>query len=139
MADDDKDFLNVTRSVLEFAGFKVDTAENGEEALKEIKRHRYDLLIMDVIMPNIDGVKLFQMVKKSKRHRDVPVLFISGYPVWTELEERKREIVTKADAFIQKPFKTKVFMDTVKALSDKDSALKKSRRAELKHSKSAKA
>ena len=66
VADDDKDFLGVTRAILEFAGFKVDTAENGAEALKEIKRRKYDLLILDIIMPKIDGIKLYKMAKKSK-------------------------------------------------------------------------
>ena len=116
VADDDEDVLSVTRAVLDFAGFKVDTAGDGEKALKEIKRHKYDLLILDVIMPRIDGLKLFQKLKKSKRYADIPVLFISGYPVKTVLEERKREIVEKAEAYIQKPFQTKVFLDTVRKL-----------------------
>ncbi len=116
VADDDEDFLSAIRAVLEFGGFRVDTAEDGEKALKEIKRHKYDLLILDVIMPRIDGVKLFQMARKSKKYRDVPVLFVSGYPVMTELEERKREIVNKAEAYIQKPFKTKEFLETARKL-----------------------
>jgi CheY-like chemotaxis protein len=119
VADDDEDFLSAMRAVLEFGGFRVDTAEDGEKALKEIKRHGYDLLILDVVMPRIDGVKLFQMVKKSKRYRDIPVLFVSGYPVMNELEERKREIVKKAEAYIQKPFKTKEFLEMARRLLEK--------------------
>ena len=135
VADDDKDFLGVTRAILEFAGFKVDTAENGAEALKEIKRRKYDLLILDIIMPKIDGIKLYKMAKKSKRYKDIPVLFISGYPILANLQKRKREIVDKAEASIQKPFKTKLFVDMVHALMEKDRAVRSSRLAGLKHSR----
>ena len=119
VADDNEDFLSVTQSVLEFAGFKVDTAVDGKEALKEIKRRRYDLLILDVIMPRIDGVKLFQMVRKSKKYAGTPVLFVSGYPDKIELDERKQEIVEKADAYIQKPLTAKLFLETVRRLLEK--------------------
>ncbi len=135
VADDDKDFLGVTRAILESAGFKVDTAENGAEALKEIKRRKYDLLILDIIMPKIDGIKLYKMAKKSKRYKDIPVLFISGYPILANLQKGKREIVDKAEASIQKPFKTKLFVDMVHALMEKDSAVRSSRLARLKRSR----
>lgn len=116
VADDDEDLLNVTRSILEFAGYKVDTARDGKEALKEIKRRTHDLLVLDVIMPRIDGVRLFQTVKKSDKHKDIPVLFLSGYPIDTMAEERRKTIVERADAYIQKPFRTKEFLDTVHGL-----------------------
>ena len=92
---------------------------DGKEALKEIKRRRYDLLILDVIMPRIDGVKLFQMVRKSKKYAGTPVLFVSGYPDKIELDERKQEIVEKADAYIQKPLTAKLFLETVRRLLEK--------------------
>jgi len=117
VVDDDEDFLSVVRTVLEFAGFRVDTAPDGEIALKEIKKHKYSLLIIDVYMPKIDGVKLFQMVRKSKKYKDVPVLFVSGQSAMVKLEERKREIVKKAEAYIEKPFKTKALMEKVRDLT----------------------
>jgi len=116
VADDDEDFLNVIRSVLEFAGFAVDTAEDGETALKEIKRHRYDLLILDVVMPRIDGIKLFRMVRKSKRFAGIPTLLVSGTLSTERLEERQSEIIKRAEGYIQKPFKTKEFLDEVRTL-----------------------
>ena len=119
VADDDQDFLSVTRAVLEFAGFRVDTVESGKQALKEIKKRSYDMLIIDVIMPKIGGVKLFQMVKKSKRHAKIPVIFISGHSVQNKLEPQKLEIIEKADAFLEKPFKSKMFLETVRKLLEK--------------------
>ena len=119
VADDDVDFLSAIRAVLEFGGFRVDTAENGEKALKEVKRRKYDLLVLDVVMPKVDGVKLFQMVRKSKKYNDVPVIFVSGHAIWTELDDVKKELVKRAEGYIQKPFKTKAFLETVRKLLEK--------------------
>jgi len=116
VADDDEDFVNAMRSVLEFEGFNVDTAEDGKEALKQIKRHKYDLLILDVIMPKIDGIKLFRVVRKSKRHREAPVLFISGHSRAESLAGQHQEIIDKADGYIEKPFKTRALLGRVKTL-----------------------
>ncbi len=113
VADDNKDFLGVTQSLLEFSGFKADIAENGEEALEKIKRHKYDLLILDVVMPKIDGIKLFQMARKSRSYARVPVIFVSGQVNKDGLGERQREVVAKANGYIEKPFKTKAFLDAV--------------------------
>ena len=129
MADDDEDFLTVIRSVLEFAGFAVETAEDGETALKEIKRRRYDLLILDVVMPRIDGIKLFRMVRKSKKFAGIPVLLVSGKLSTERLEERQSEIIKRADGYIQKPFKTKELLDEVRALVEESSVSVKSSRA----------
>jgi len=117
----DKDFLSVTQALLEFAKLKADTAEDGEEALKKIKKHKYDLLILHVVMPKIDGIKLSQMAKKSQKYAEVPVLFVSDYSSKDVLEVRQREIIERANGYLQKPFKTKVFLDKVKALLEKQS------------------
>lgn len=114
VVDDDQDFRNVMEAVLDFAGFKVETVGNGEAALKEVKKRKYDLLILDVFMEKIDGVKLFQMVRKSKRYANTPVLFVSGQSLNAEFDERKREIIAQADGYIQKPFQTKVLMEKVR-------------------------
>lgn len=116
VADDDNDFLRVARAILEHYGFTIDTAENGEEALKAIKKRKYDLLVLDVVMPKIDGIKLFRMVRKSKRYSKVPVLFISGKAGKEEIDEQRREVIEKANGYMEKPIKTKEFIEQVKML-----------------------
>lgn len=116
VADDDNDFLRVARAILEHYGFTIETAENGEEALKAIKKRTYDLLVLDVVMPKIDGIKLFRMVRKSKRYSKVPVLFISGKAGKEEVDEQLREVIEKANGYMEKPFKTKEFIELVKML-----------------------
>jgi DNA-binding response OmpR family regulator len=116
IADDNKDFLRVTQSLLEIAGFNAETAKNGEEALGQIKKLKYDLLVLGAIMPRIDGIRLLQLVRKSKRYADVPVLFISGYSSKGGPETRLQGTVCGAGGYIRKPFKSRVFLKTVSAL-----------------------
>lgn len=116
VADDDDDFTEVARAILEHAGYAIDTASNGEEALKAIKKQNYELLILDVVMPKIDGVKLFRMTRKSKRYSDIPVLFVSGHPSKERLLEQHKEIIHRANGYMEKPIKTKNFIEEVKNL-----------------------
>lgn len=116
VADDDEDFRAVMRAVLEFADFDVHTVTDGEEALKELKKRTYNLLVLDVFMPRLDGIRLFQKLRKSKRYKDIPVIFVSAHFASTSLNEQKREIVEQAEAYIEKPFKTKIFLEKVREL-----------------------
>lgn len=114
VADDDGDFRRVTEAILEHAGYAVDVAEDGEEARKALKKKTYDLLIFDLVMPKIGGIKLFQIVRKTKGLSDIPVILISGHTGRGGLSESEREIADKADGFLQKPIKTKGLLDLVK-------------------------
>lgn len=116
VADDDGDFTGVVRAILEHAGFAIDTASNGEEALKAIKKQQYDLLILDVVMPKIDGIKLFRMARKSKRYSKIPVLFISGHSNRERLMEQHKEIINHASGYMEKPIKTKTFIEKIRTL-----------------------
>lgn len=116
VVDDNEDVLCSIKVLLDLAGFNVSTIGNGEDAIREIKSEKYDLLILDVTMPGIDGVKVFQLIKNSEEHRDIPVLFTSGFPIWTASEEQRREIFEKAEAYMQKPFDTQMFIETVRRL-----------------------
>jgi DNA-binding response OmpR family regulator len=116
VADDDGDFTGVVQAILEHDGFAVDTASDGEEALKAIKRQTYDLLILDVVMPKIDGIKLFRMTRKSKKYSNIPVLFISGHSNRERFMEQHKDVIDKAAGYIEKPIKTKVFVEKIQTL-----------------------
>ena len=116
VVDDNKDALASIKILLEMIGLKVMAMNDGEEALEEIKNHKYDLLIFDVSMPGIDGVDLFRVVRESDGCRDIPVMFTSGFPSWSEPEERRRAILNMAEAYMQKPFNMDVFFATIRRL-----------------------
>lgn len=123
IADENKDFLSVTQSLLEFAGFRAETAKDGVEALGQVKKLKYDLLVLGAVMPRIDGIRLLQMVRKSRRYAGVPVLFISAYSSKGRLETRVREKASKAKGYMPKTFKTKGFLEMVTALLENKRAV----------------
>ncbi len=80
---------------------KVDEAENGFEALRLLPRQRYDLILTDINMPDINGLELVSFVKSGDATRDIPLVIVS-----TEGSERDRErgLELGADAYLVKPF-----------------------------------
>ena len=67
IVEDEKDILNLYKEFLENAGFDVDTASNGEEGLNKIKDGNADVVLLDIMMPKLDGVGLLQTLKDQKR------------------------------------------------------------------------
>ena len=118
IADDNKKFLNIMQSILEYAGFSVETAEDGEAALDHVKKLQYDLLVLGVVVPRVDGIRLLQLVRTRKEYAAVPVIFITGSEERGR-ETQPRELACKAEGYSCKPFKNKAFLKMVKALLDR--------------------
>ncbi len=77
LVDDDKDILELFQMALLEDGYGVETAVSGMEALSKVKENKYDVAVLDVVLPDIQGDKL---ALEIKRHRDsVNIIFITGY------------------------------------------------------------
>ncbi|HET6304692.1 MAG TPA: response regulator [Myxococcota bacterium] len=83
------------------APVKVTEAESGFEALRQLPRARYDLILTDINMPDINGLELVSFIKRNEAYRQIPLVIIS-----TEGSERDREkgLELGADAYLVKPF-----------------------------------
>jgi two-component system, chemotaxis family, chemotaxis protein CheY len=92
---------------------EVSEAVSGFEALRLLPRQSFDLLILDINMPNIHGLELISMLRRSDRYRTTPVLVISS-----EASERdkQRALELGADAFLAKPFEADVLLAEVSRL-----------------------
>lgn len=77
LAEDDRFVREATVAILEYGGYCVITAVNGQEAVRCFKENRVDMLLMDVMMPVMNGVKAYQIIKQIDP--DIRVLFTSGY------------------------------------------------------------
>jgi len=113
VVDDEGDIRALTRRVLTREGYDVDLARDGSEALKWLNDYDYDLVILDVMMPNLNGLEVVRNMKNTERLEGVPVLLFSalGSGVKLMLEEGN-----KADDFIEKPFTKKDLMKKVEKL-----------------------
>lgn len=110
VVDDDPLVVKVLRKPLERAGYDVNTASHGLEALKKVKEKRPDLIILDILMPLLDGFKVARLLKFDKRFKDIPIIVLTSRA--TEGERKMGEQVG-ADEFIYKPFRLPQVLDMV--------------------------
>ena len=78
LIDDDQDLPELTRSFLVNEGYEVLIFHEAEPAIAEIKRHKPDLILMDVMLPGINGAEAIQEIRKDPQLRNIPVIFLTG-------------------------------------------------------------
>lgn len=104
VVDDEEEIRNLLSTALVGAGYKVETAGKGLEALKKVKSFNPDALILDAMLPEVHGFEICRKVRSSKRFAHVPVLMISAvYRGWRYAQDVKE--VYGATDFIEKPFR----------------------------------
>ena len=97
----------------ELGNFNFTEAKTGFEALKELPRKKYNLIISDINMPDINGLELLHFVKTSENYKDIPVLMISTE---TKEEDLNRALSMGANDYLMKPFDLKTLQKKVKKL-----------------------
>jgi two-component system, sensor histidine kinase and response regulator len=101
VVDDNQANLKVVGNVLKELGYKITLALSGENALKIIDEHEIDLILLDIMMPEMDGFEVCQKIKASKEHHDIPVIFLTAKNQTTDLVEGFK---AGGVDFITKPF-----------------------------------
>ena len=114
--DDDIDTLKSVKKLLESEGFDVTSVLSGKNALSKLKKNRYDLVLLDMIMPDMSGWDLFNKIKKSSKGAKVAFLTV------VEASPQKKKAMKKEGIldYIQKPFDNKELVRRAKRLSAKD-------------------
>ncbi|MFN7915177.1 MAG: response regulator [Vicinamibacterales bacterium] len=91
----------VLEALLTREGYRVTCAENGEQALEEVAKDRPDLVLLDILMPKIDGYEVCRRLKNDPATRLIPVVLVTGL---TDTDSRIRGLEVGADDFMSKPF-----------------------------------
>jgi DNA-binding response OmpR family regulator len=78
LVDDEEDIVNLVRLILEDAGYQVTTTTDGREALKKLQNDRYDLLLLDIMMPFLSGWELLQQLRNDASTRNLPVAMLTA-------------------------------------------------------------
>lgn len=113
LADDDVSMRNLIALRLEVEGYRVVTAADGEEALQKIRQDPPALVIMDLMMPKIDGFEACRMIRFDDRFSKLPILVLSAL---NTQEERNRAVEAGADAVFIKPFDLNLLKVKIKEL-----------------------
>ena len=104
-----RDFL--AAAVASFDGVEVITTSRGFEALKLLPLHRFDLIITDIQMPDINGLELINFVKKNPSYRDVPLFILSSE---NKEQDKQRGLALGAAEYLTKPFEPPHLLELVK-------------------------
>lgn len=116
VVDDSATIRAFVKTTLEHQGFEVTEAKSGFEALKILPKERFNLIVTDVNMPDINGLELVKYVRKEEAHRGTPLIIIS-----TDGRERDRDrgMQLGATAYLVKPFKPEDLIGLVRRVLEK--------------------
>jgi DNA-binding response OmpR family regulator len=109
VVDDDVEILRLIRRVLEIEGFHVITAETGEAAIQEMEREQFDLLVLDLMLPGIDGITTCRHIRNFST---LPIIILTAK---TNVEEKVKALEACADDYVTKPFSTQELVARVRA------------------------
>ncbi len=113
--DDDLDYLETIKIWLDRHHYSVDTSVDGKDGLLKIKNNRYDLIIVDVIMPNINGIKLIETVNHT--YPSIKSILVSGGGLFDPEIYLNSALNSGAMQVLKKPFKLESLLETVKQLT----------------------
>jgi DNA-binding response OmpR family regulator len=111
--NDEPDLTTMLKMTLERAGFRVDTFNDPVLALKSCKPYLYDLIILDVIMPEVDGLELYTQLKRKDSRINICFLTASSEPYREELLKEKYKQLSR-DLFLEMPLPTSELIREVK-------------------------
>lgn len=101
VVDDDRNLRKIIQTNLEIAGYEVTTAANGEEALRLLDSMQPDLIVLDVMMPVMDGYEVARRVRRHPANTHVPIIMLTAK---SEVEDKLAGFEAGADDYITKPF-----------------------------------
>ena len=102
--DDEPDLTEVFTMALEYHGFKVDSFNDSQEALSKYNPGLYDLVILDIKMPNMDGFELYHEIKKKDKNANI--CFFTASELYYEELRKKEYCAIDRNLFIRKPIQT---------------------------------
>lgn len=114
LIDDEKDLVKIVKFRLEANDYEVITACDGQEGLEKARKEKPDLIILDLMLPRMDGYKVCGLLKKDSRFMRIPIIMFTAK---AQDEDMKLGGEVGADAYIIKPFEPGALLDKIKELT----------------------
>ncbi|HOX09510.1 MAG TPA: response regulator [Candidatus Omnitrophota bacterium] len=111
--DDEEDVLKTVGFRFQASGYDVVTASDGKEGLEKAHSEKPDLVILDLMLPKMDGYKVCAFLKKDTRYKDIPIIMFTAKAGDID---KKLGLEVGADAYIMKPFEPPILVETVAKL-----------------------
>ena len=116
LCDDEPVIRELVRTMLTSGSDEVDVAPDGVECLKAAKSHPFDLILLDIVLPGMDGITVCRLLKSDPFTAHVPIYMLTAKAKAADVESAKR---AGADGYINKPFRGAELMDLVDSLQQK--------------------
>lgn len=117
IVEDDEDMIHILRSILELEGYEIAYAGDGEEGLKAIGEYKPNLVILDLILPKIDGNEICRRVKKDPELSKIPIIMLTAKGT---TRDELEGVMDGADDYITKPFNPLDLIETIKYLLSRE-------------------
>ncbi len=112
IVDDEADLVSVLRFGLQVEGFEVISAFDGEEGLRLARDERPDLIVLDLMLPKMDGYQVCRSLKFDERYKGIPILILSAR---SSEQDRKLALEMGADGFVTKPYDMRDLVGRIRA------------------------
>lgn len=113
LVDDEEDILDFLELILEEQGYTIVKANSGREALASAQMHHPDLILLDIMMPEMDGWEVLKLLKADEEMQDTPVAMLTAR---TEMKDKIQGLQEGAIDYICKPFSTKELIDKLQII-----------------------
>ncbi len=113
VVDDEKELVEMIKMRLEANDYETITAYDGHEALEKARKEKPDLIILDLMLPKIDGYKVCGLLKADTRYNKIPIIMFTAR---AQESDEKLGFECGADAYITKPFESEVLLVKIKEL-----------------------
>ena len=110
VVEDEKDIQNIIKAFLENAGYKVEITDDGLDGINIIQKNKFDLILLDIMMPKIDGFVVCEMIRKNS---NVPIIILTAL---TDEESQLKGFDKLADDYITKPFSMPIVLKHIEAI-----------------------
>jgi phosphate regulon transcriptional regulator PhoB len=113
IVDDEPDIVDLVSYNLKKDGFRVTTASDGEEALDKIRKNKFDLVVLDLMLPNIQGGELCRIMKNDPKTAEIPIIMLTAKG---EEMDRVIGLESGADDYMTKPFSVRELVARIRAV-----------------------
>ena len=112
LVDDEVDLVKMIRFALERIGFTVLVSNDGEDALRQAREDNPDLIILDIMLPKLDGYQVCHLLKSDQRYKHIPILMLTAK---AQQKDKALGMEIGADEYITKPFEMNELMEKIKS------------------------
>jgi len=116
VVDDEPDVVSLLSLLLKAQGYEIITAIDGQVALEKARGEKPDLILLDIMLPKLDGYKVARMLKFDEKYKNIPIIMLTA-----KIQEKDKDIGLQmgADDYLTKPFDTATLVEKVKAILNK--------------------